>query len=230
LELRADGKGQIADDKRQTIPVMLSDVCAAAQAELLLPGEIVAEIIAHAQIGYPDEVCGIIAARSGVGVALYRGQNVSPTRQTAYELDAETLARQIEFEEQGLTLAAIYHSHPAGPETPSPTDVARAFYPDSVYIICSLAEPDRPSVRGFRIVNGQVQEVLLVSGSPMNYVHFRKGLGFTCSCLQRVCAGMMPVTPAGDHTSDEPRLEARSRKLDSDSIYTVHFPVQEASS
>jgi proteasome lid subunit RPN8/RPN11 len=120
------------------------------------------EIIAHAQIGYPDEVCGIIAGKSGVSVALYQGQNVSPTRQTAYELDAETLARQIEFEEQGLTLAAIYHSHPAGPETPSPTDVARAFYPDSIYIICSLAEPNRPSVRGFRIVDGQVREVLLI--------------------------------------------------------------------
>ena len=44
--------------------------------------------------------------------ALYRGRNVSPTPAVAYELDVETLARQIEFEEQGLTLAAIYHSHP----------------------------------------------------------------------------------------------------------------------
>ncbi|MCX6028033.1 MAG: M67 family metallopeptidase [Chloroflexi bacterium] len=122
----------------------------------------VAEIIAHARAGYPDEVCGLIAGRDEAVVALYRGRNVSPTPAVAYELDVETLARQIEFEEQGLTLAAIYHSHPFGPATPSPTDVARAFYPDSMYIICGLTDPSQPVVRGFRIVSGQIQEVELI--------------------------------------------------------------------
>ena len=124
----------------------------------LAPG-MAAEIIAHTRAGYPEEVCGIIAGRHDVGVALYRGRNVSPEPRVAYELDVETLARQIAFEDEGLTLAAIYHSHPAGPETPSPADVAKAFYPESVHIICSLADPRRPRLRGFRIVNGQVQEV-----------------------------------------------------------------------
>ncbi len=118
-------------------------------------------IIAHAREGFPDEVCGIIAGRDGAATAFYRGRNVSPTPRVTYELDAATLMRQIEFEEQGLTLAALYHSHPAGPETPSPTDVARAFYPESVYLICSLADPARPVVRGFRIADGGVTEVRL---------------------------------------------------------------------
>ncbi|PKO23199.1 MAG: hypothetical protein CVU38_05430 [Chloroflexi bacterium HGW-Chloroflexi-1] len=129
----------------------------------LAPG-MAAEIIAHAHAGYPEEVCGIIAGRPEIAVALHRGRNVSPTPRVAYELDVKTLARQIAFEDEGLTLAAIYHSHPAGPETPSPTDVARAFYPESVHIICSLADPRRPSLRGFRIVEGQVQEVGLGGG------------------------------------------------------------------
>ena len=86
----------------------------------------------------------------------------------AYELDHETLARQIEFEDQGLTLAAIYHSHPGGPEIPSPTDIQRAYYPDSVYLICSLADPVRPVVRGFRIQDGQVTEVELVGQQAGN--------------------------------------------------------------
>jgi len=72
------------------------------------------------------------------------------------------LARQVRFEDDGLTLAAIYHSHPAGPEVPSESDVSRAFYPDSVYLICSLAEPARPILRGFRIVDGRVHETRLV--------------------------------------------------------------------
>ena len=126
-----------------------------------LGSELAQAIIAHALQGYPHEVCGIVAGRGEVGVALFPGRNVSPTPQVAYELDADTLVRQIEFEEAGLMLAAIYHSHPNGPETPSPTDIAMAFYPDSVHVICSLTDPERPTLRGFRIANGEPREVLL---------------------------------------------------------------------
>lgn len=127
-----------------------------------LPADMADAIIAHACAGYPAEVCGIISGRAGVGVELYLGRNVSPTPTVAYELDIETLARQVRFGDDGLTLAAIYHSHPAGPEVPSESDVSRAFYPDSVYLICSLAEPARPILRGFRIVDGRVHETRLV--------------------------------------------------------------------
>lgn len=117
------------------------------------------EMLAHARTGFGDEVCGIISGRDGVAVALYRGVNVSPTPSVTYELDIETLTKQIAFDDQGLTLAAIYHSHPAGPETPSPTDIGRAYYPDAVYLIVSLVDPMRPVLRGFRIVAGVVHEV-----------------------------------------------------------------------
>ncbi len=129
--------------------------------EFCLPAELRDAILAHARAGYPEEVCGIIAGKNSVAVALYRGRNVSPTPRVAYELDTETLLRQIEFEATGLTLAAIYHSHPAGPPIPSASDIARATYPDSIYLICSLADPARPTLRGFRIVAGRVTEVRL---------------------------------------------------------------------
>jgi len=123
------------------------------------------EIAAHARAGYPEEVCGIISGKDGVAVGLFRGHNVSPTPRTTYELDVETLLKQVEFDDAGLMLAAIYHSHPAGSSTPSPTDIARAFYPDSVYIICGFADPAQPSLRGFRIVDGAVWEVILRDAS-----------------------------------------------------------------
>ncbi len=127
-----------------------------------IPGDMAAEIIAHARAGYPEEVCGIISGRDDQAIALYRGRNVSPKPRVAYELDVETLALQIHFDTVGLDLAGIYHSHPGGPETPSATDIAQAYYPDAVYIICSLSDPTRPSLRGFRIGNGQASEVTLV--------------------------------------------------------------------
>ncbi len=131
-------------------------------ATFSLPPGMRAEIIAHARAGCPEEVCGIIAGTAEEGAMLYRGRNTSAAPAVAYELDDETLAKQIEFEDAGLAMAAIYHSHPRGPQTPSSTDVERAFYPDSVYLICSVADPDRPTVRGFRIADGQVSEVTLV--------------------------------------------------------------------
>lgn len=116
-----------------------------------LPRLLTAEIIAHAQAGYPEEVCGLISGRAGAPVAVHPGRNISPTPRVTYELDHETLALQIQFEDQRLELFGVYHSHPQGPEGPSETDVRLAFYPDAVYVIVSLADIARPVVRAFRI-------------------------------------------------------------------------------
>jgi hypothetical protein len=56
----------------------------------------------------------------------------------------------------------MYHSHPRGPETSSLTDIARAFHPDSVYLIVSLATTDQPVVRGFRITDRRAREAAII--------------------------------------------------------------------
>lgn len=126
---------------------------------LVLPARLAAQIIGHARQGFPAEVCGLVAGRNSRAEAVYPGRNVSATPAVAYELDPDTLARMIAFEDAGLELIAIYHSHPRGPEVPSPTDIAHASYPESIYLIVSLAAPDRPALRGFRIARGAVSEV-----------------------------------------------------------------------
>jgi proteasome lid subunit RPN8/RPN11 len=128
----------------------------------VLPSEMASGIIAHARAGYPNEVCGIISARDNQAVALYQGRNVSSTPRVAFELDLDTLTRQLDFEKAGLTLGAIYHSHPCGSATPSPTDIKRSYNPQSVSIICSLSDPQNPSLRAFRIAGGGVLNIGLV--------------------------------------------------------------------
>lgn len=121
------------------------------RVELDLSGELIDEILAHAQAGYPEEVCGLVSGKAGRALAVYPGQNVSATPRVEYEMDVQTLARVIEFEDAGLDLLAIYHSHPHGPAEPSATDVERATYPDAIYLIVNLADRAAPALRAFRI-------------------------------------------------------------------------------
>ena len=119
------------------------------------------EIIDHAQAEAPNECCGMIGVREGEAVRVIRARNAaqSPLR---YEIDgAEQYRIQMEIEDAGLDLGAIYHSHTRTEPYPSQTDINLAFYPEALYVIVGLAG-DQPDVRGYEIRDGQVQEAELV--------------------------------------------------------------------
>jgi proteasome lid subunit RPN8/RPN11 len=129
-----------------------------------LPKQMRATIIDHAKRDAPRECCGIIAGRAGVPMQLYETRNVAAGNRF-YEIDPAQLI-DLEFREfpaQGLELVAIYHSHPESPAYPSATDVELAFWPDAVFLICSLADRDQPVVRGFRIRDDAINELTLSS-------------------------------------------------------------------
>ena len=60
----------------------------------------------------------------------------------------------MELEDADEVPWGIVHSHVASPAVPSATDVGLAFFPDSLYLVCSLADPERPTVRAWSIVDG----------------------------------------------------------------------------
>lgn len=122
------------------------------------------EIIQHAMLESPRECCGIIAGRDHQPVRLYKATNVAPGN-TLYEIDPAELI-DLEFRElprQDLEIVAIYHSHPATEAYPSETDRRLAFWPQAVYLICSLADPGNPHVRGFCLRDGEVTELKLAA-------------------------------------------------------------------
>jgi len=119
------------------------------------------EIVAHARAEAPNECCGMVAARDGEAVRVYRATNAaaSPLR---YEIDgAEQFRIQMEIEDAGLDLGAIYHSHTRSEPYPSQTDINLAFYPESLYLIVGLAAGE-PEVRAYTIRDGWVADAELV--------------------------------------------------------------------
>jgi proteasome lid subunit RPN8/RPN11 len=110
------------------------------------------QMIAQARADAPLETCGLLAGREGRVTRVLPVPNILRSR-VAYRMDGQEFLDAMaacDFEP-----LAIYHSHPQGPPVPSPTDVAESYYPDSIYVIISLAQ-EPPSVRAFRIVNGLV--------------------------------------------------------------------------
>src|ERR1700759_4078804 len=128
-----------------------------ASTPMRIPRQLYDQMVAHAQADAPDECVGMIASRDGEAVELYRAENAahSPLR---YEIDgAEQYRIQMQIEDAGLDLGAIYHSHTRSAPYPSQTDINLAFYPDALYVIVGLKDAE-PDVRAFAIVDGQVSE------------------------------------------------------------------------
>ena len=139
-----------------------SDTASEPEDTLVLPAAMRAEIVAHARVEVPRECCGAIVGEAGRPTTLHRLTNRYPGNDF-YEVDPSELYRLWrDLEDRGQDILAIYHSHPVSPAYPSPRDVDHAGWPDACYLICSLADPANPVLRGFRIVDGEITEVQLL--------------------------------------------------------------------
>ena len=128
---------------------------------LLISWDIYEAMVAHLISTLPMEGCGLLAGNDGrieKHYPIYNRLN-SPT---AFEMAPEQLVSAVlELEGQGLSLLAIYHSHPDGPATPSATDIAHANYPDTVQIIVSFKDRKKAQMKGFWVRNGRTEPLSL---------------------------------------------------------------------
>ena len=116
------------------------------------------EMIAHARRDYPNECCGMVSGQAMVATNVYPLRNAAASP-FLYEIHRDDMKKIIEIESAGEELVAIYHSHTHTEAFPSQTDIRLAYYPDSAYVIVSLADQASPSLRAFRIVDGEVAEM-----------------------------------------------------------------------
>jgi proteasome lid subunit RPN8/RPN11 len=134
--------------------------------ELIIPKPIFDEMLAHCRKAAPNEACGILAGTGGKVLKMY-AMNNSEGSPVSYLMDSGEQFRVMkDIREQGLSMAVIFHSHPASAAYPSPKDVSLAFYEDVVYVIAGLAG-NEPDVKAFSISGGEIREVgILVEELP----------------------------------------------------------------
>jgi proteasome lid subunit RPN8/RPN11 len=129
-------------------------------ALILSPADYAA-MLDHVQAECPNEACGLLAGSGADVRRIYPVENLAHSP-TVYEMNpAGQIAAFLAMEALGWELSGIYHSHPAGPAEPSPTDIAQAYYPDSIYVIISPGASGAWQARGFQIAEGRVREVPL---------------------------------------------------------------------
>ncbi len=108
----------------------------------------------------PEEACGLVG---GNGEQVTRINSItnelhSPVRFRM--LPEEQLKALLQLEDSGSDLLAVYHSHPSGPDEPSPTDLKEFFYPGTVMIIWFKVQ-DGWDAKGYEVVKDSILPVSL---------------------------------------------------------------------
>jgi|GEM_PF-115359 len=127
-----------------------------APERLVIPPGVWRHLMTHLQAARPHEGVGLLAVKASpwfgplMAVRFYPGTNILHSA-TRFAMDGrEVLDVFRDMRERGWELGAIVHSHPAGPATPSPTDLREAHYPQALMLIVSFANR-QTDTRAWRI-------------------------------------------------------------------------------
>ncbi|MGH9678967.1 MAG: M67 family metallopeptidase [Candidatus Acidiferrales bacterium] len=124
--------------------------------------EILEEMLRQARREPGVECCGLAAGRDGIISVIFPAENALGSAK-AYEIAPLELFRMFRrMREEGLEHLGIYHSHPAGENVPSPSDIEQSCYPDHAYFILSPRPGAPRPARAFSIREGCVEELEIV--------------------------------------------------------------------
>lgn len=166
-------------------------------SDLIISGQIIAELVVHARELDPQECCGFLAGTGQAVDRIYRIKNVvsldgaaqgasfdeakirhlsrlSPEERAeiAFIMDAQEMFQAVkDMRKNGLTLQAVYHSHPHDPARPSVTDIkiateweenwSRLNLALPLYMLISLMDKSNPDVQAYWIKSGTVSRAQL---------------------------------------------------------------------
>jgi [CysO sulfur-carrier protein]-S-L-cysteine hydrolase len=128
---------------------------------LEIPESIFDAVIAHAQSGFPLEVCGILGGSDGVVTSHHVMTNTDASNEHFMMDPKEQFAVVKALRASNEVMLAIYHSHPESPARPSQEDIRLALTPNVCHLIVSLQERETPVAKAFKIEAERVEPVAL---------------------------------------------------------------------
>lgn len=108
-----------------------------------------------AEAAYPEEACGLLVGRRLPGgharvIRVETAFNVAADRRSGFEVDPGIrIGLERELRGTGQAVVGHYHSHPDGPARPSPTDLAKAFEADLIWLIVAVVRRQASQVLAF---------------------------------------------------------------------------------
>ena len=134
---------------------------------LKITRKIIDDIVTHGKLEAPLEACGYLAEKDGVICKSIAMKNVdaSPIH---YSMDPKEQFNAVRnCREAGLTIRAVYHTHPETDAYPSAEDIKLAYDPGLSYVIVSLAG-SKPTIHSFIIKkNDVIKEQIKIIGAEL---------------------------------------------------------------
>ena len=117
----------------------------------MIPAEVRAALVEHAEAERPNEACGLIVLRDGVAERYVPGDNAA---ESPYRFDLKTSPDVWFLEDEGYELA-VFHSHLSSPPEPSRTDVENiGLWEGRPYVILNLQSGE---LAAWRIEDGRAR-------------------------------------------------------------------------
>ncbi len=122
----------------------------------MIPAEVRAALVAHAEAEAPNEACGLVLLRDGTAECYVPGRNGAAS---PYRFELELDDPELWFAEDDGYELAVFHSHLSSPPRPSRTDVENiGLWEGKPYLILTVRTGE---LAAFTIDGGRISELPL---------------------------------------------------------------------
>ena len=123
----------------------------------MIPAELRAALVAHAEAEAPNEACGLVLLRDGTAERYIPGRNGAAS---PYRFELELDDPELWFAEDDGYELAVFHSHLSSPPRPSRTDVENiGLWEGKPYLILTVRTGE---LAAFTIEAGRITDLALV--------------------------------------------------------------------
>ena len=123
---------------------------------MVIPAEVRAALVAHAEAEAPNEACGLVLLRDGTAERYVPGQNGAAS---PYRFELELDDPELWFAEDDGYELAVFHSHLSSPPRPSRTDVENiGLWEGKPYLILTVRTGE---LAAFTIEGGRISDLAL---------------------------------------------------------------------